>query len=949
MILVPALGLLLIPLSQQPRGRADSAIARARHTLEMAEHALERDSLAGISALWRSAPPSDRAARLGLAEIARLTYHLTESDSIARSIVRDGIEDNITVEARALPGRIAIDSANRALADSLLTLAERQAEQLGDSSSAADLLTLLARIRVRTGGSTAANLLLARGRAWLPSEDAYVGARLECVSAIVLSQAASAAALAHASRGIMLARQAGSLRAEGVCRESAAREWLRLGQPDSAIAAFRLAAEVQTRGRDRAGAAGTLSYLGEVLRLQGELGEARRALERSYLDAGASAGKTTQAWATLLLGQISAEVMDIADASARFVEAARLMQQEGDRWGEARVYDAEAALAIRTADPGAARTALDRAEAVMGSVSHPSWETLRPARELDLARLSGDRTEAWAELGEMRRIRRPGGAGWEGIDLDYLEGTLDLEAGRLSAAERAFLRVHSPPSLPPLHAAVLTRRAEVASRLGDLARSATLLDSASIFLDHWRASLSDRELRRAALAIPVDLVDPDLGRATIIGRLANGGRVEDAFRLAQSARARELLNRVIEHSALADTLPARAHTRNPPRDLSEIQQALKPEEALLDFVAGRRGETTTLFTVTRSAIQPQALPPADSLTPLIHHLESLLRIGDQSEALRRRLGTMLLGEAIRRLPPEVTRLMVIPDGPLHQAPWETFLLPDGSEVIDRYEVAILPSASVLAELRHRQRASSDAVVALGDPTLTGPGGDLPALPGAAREARAVGAGLLHSEILLGPAASRPAFQLAAARRLAVLHLAVHATVDDRAPNRTGILLASGPDDDGVVRLPELESMSIGADLVVLSACHTTGGQLLTGEGIVGLTSAMLGAGARTVIATAWPVTDEGAERMTRMFYRELRRGVSAGDALRRAKLAIRRSGGAASEWAAWQLVGDPALRVELIARSRWPYWVILALTALGLYRVGRSRPGFDSLIRPSVR
>lgn len=933
MIPAPAIALLLVAQGPHRPPRADSAAVRARRTLEAAEHALEHDSLPRLSARWRAAPPADRAARLGLAEIARLTYRLAEADSIARSIIREGIEDNIAVEARAMQGRIAIDSANRPLADSLLTLAARDAERLGDSASAADLLALLARVRVRTAGSDAASLLLARARRWLPAGDAYVGARLECVTAIVLSQRAGSGALAHAARGVTLARQAGSLRAEGVCRESAAREWLRLGETDSAIAAFREAAEAQTRGHDQAGAAGTLSYLGEVLRLRGELGEARRALEASYIDAAQSAGKTTQAWATLLLGQISAAVLDVEDASVRFRQAALLMHTEGDRWGEARVYDAEAALAIRAGDPGRAREALDRAEAVMGSVSNPGWETLRTARELDLARLSGDRAGARAEFERLRRLRTPGGAGWEGIDLDFLEGSLELEEGNYRAAARAFARVHAPASLPPLHAAVLTRRAEVAARLGDLGTAELLLDSASTFLDRWRASLNDRELRRAALAIPVDLVDPDLGTAGVIAALAQGGRAPAGFRLAESVRARELLDRVIGHAALADSLPARAHAMRGSHALEEIQRALRPDEALLDFVAGRRGEPTTLFAVTARDIRHWVLPPADSLAPLLHRLQSLLQAGDATGGLSRRVGTMLLGAVLPTFPAGITRLIVVPDGPLHDAPFETLRPNDDRALIERYEIAIVPSASLLVELRRRQGTSTDQVVAFGDPLRAGPLLELPALPGAAREARAVAAGLTHSRTLLGAAATSTAFRQAAAERLAVLHLAVHARVDSWGASHTGIVLAPGPSDDGVVRLPELESMHIGADLVVLSGCRTTGGQLVAGEGIVGLTSAMLGAGARAVVATAWPVTDEGAERMVRAFYEELRRGRSSGEALRAAKLEIRRQDGT-SEWAAWQLVGDPALRVRLTPRLHWPYWVAGVAMLLIIYRVG---------------
>ena len=60
------------------------------------------------------------------------------------------------------------------------------------------------------------------------------------------------------------------------------------------------------------------------------------------------------------------------------------------------------------------------------------------------------------------------------------------------------------------------------------------------------------------------------------------------------------------------------------------------------------------------------------------------------------------------------------------------------------------------------------------------------------------------------------------------------------------------------KLPIFELVS----LVVLSCCHRGRGRVLDGEGVVGITHAFLGAGARSVLVTLWAIDDEA----TMVFY-----------------------------------------------------------------------------------
>jgi CHAT domain-containing protein len=105
----------------------------------------------------------------------------------------------------------------------------------------------------------------------------------------------------------------------------------------------------------------------------------------------------------------------------------------------------------------------------------------------------------------------------------------------------------------------------------------------------------------------------------------------------------------------------------------------------------------------------------------------------------------------------------------------------------------------------------------------------------------------------------------------IIHFATHGVVTSRAPKcpPQPALLTSfgGQGSDGLLTFKEIFDLHLDADLVVLSACDTAGkasvaatqqAGLATGGDVAldGLVRAFVGAGARLVIASHWPVPDD---------------------------------------------------------------------------------------------
>jgi CHAT domain-containing protein len=89
-------------------------------------------------------------------------------------------------------------------------------------------------------------------------------------------------------------------------------------------------------------------------------------------------------------------------------------------------------------------------------------------------------------------------------------------------------------------------------------------------------------------------------------------------------------------------------------------------------------------------------------------------------------------------------------------------------------------------------------------------------------------------------------------------------------------VAPEPQSDGVLTAEEIAALDLAETwLVVLSACETGVGEARAGEGVLGLRRAFMMSGAKNLLMTLWPVSDETTAEIMRDFYRK---ALSSGDA-----------------------------------------------------------------------
>ena len=403
----------------------------------------------------------------------------------------------------------------------------------------------------------------------------------------------------------------------------------------------------------------------------------------------------------------------------------------------------------------------------------------------------------------------------------------------------------------------------------------------------------------------------------------------------ERARARAELDRLeLEASTLETRIakadPALAASRQPGfASLAQVREALAPDEALLSFqiapwrdLAGDFGGGSWLLVSTRDATRVYRLPDRTELRPAVTAFIGMFDARNSSEAGGASvLHKKLLAPALAELPPGVRHLVIVPDDFLHRLPFAALRPePGGSPLAVRYEIALAPSATLwLRWCKARPAPTDTTALVLADPVTLATRQDaageraatlltparLGKLPHARTEGKAVMRHLGRGELLVGEDASEAYVKRNGAGAFGLVHFAAHAVTDGVNPDRSGIYLSPGDSkEDGVLQVREITELDLDGRIVVLSTCESASGEILRGEGVMGLARAFFQAGAHTVVASLWPLRDDDGAALFDRFYRHLGKGTSVAAALQAAQRDRIDDGAPAEAWAGVVVLGD---------------------------------------------
>ncbi len=125
-----------------------------------------------------------------------------------------------------------------------------------------------------------------------------------------------------------------------------------------------------------------------------------------------------------------------------------------------------------------------------------------------------------------------------------------------------------------------------------------------------------------------------------------------------------------------------------------------------------------------------------------------------------------------------------------------------------------------------------------------------------------------AEVKLYNTASEKYMKSDSISKFRTIHIATHGFVNSENPELSGILLSPSDSvfNDGILSAGEIYNLKLNSDLVVLSACETGLGKFEKGEGVIGLTRALLYAGTKNIIVSLWQVSDASTSQLMIDFY-----------------------------------------------------------------------------------
>jgi CHAT domain-containing protein len=533
---------------------------------------------------------------------------------------------------------------------------------------------------------------------------------------------------------------------------------------------------------------------------------------------------------------------------------------------------------------------------------------------------------------------------WSELPRQFLLGKLLLENGDVETAKKAFDKLLELPQISAngeIYWMLLFDRGRIAEMERDDKHAIEMYTHAIEVIESQRSSINTEASKIGFVGNKQDVYD------RLVRLLFAHERYEEAFQYVERAKARALVDMLAARERFAKTDVHNQNTSDLIAKLDTAEQEAKLQDEtitadqsgkqraivikLKDEIRNADPELASFVTVTALDVAKiqQLLPPNETLIEyfgagdtlfafIVNHKEVrgvklevkglrrdvevfreniMISNSNQFKADGRALYEKLFQPMEKLI--ESKNLTIVPHGELHYLPF--YALQDKDVfLIDRYNIRILPSASVMTFLKDPPEGHAGNLLAFGNPDL---GNSTYDLPGAQYEAITIAKDQPKSKLLLRSQATETAVKRFG-QQFRYIHFATHGTFDAEKPLSSGLLMAGDVENDGTLTVGELYDLHLPVDLVTLSACETALGKVANGDDVVGFTRGFLYAGVSSIVSSLWKVDDQATSILMQKFYRSLKVSDKR-RALRTAQLKVKSTYNAHPYyWAGFQITGS---------------------------------------------
>lgn len=317
--------------------------------------------------------------------------------------------------------------------------------------------------------------------------------------------------------------------------------------------------------------------------------------------------------------------------------------------------------------------------------------------------------------------------------------------------------------------------------------------------------------------------------------------------------------------------------QNKPVTIEELQQKLPENTAMISYFEGEKTNTLFVFYISKKKYKIKEVKIdanfVGNMRALRNGIEFKAKMTYSKYA--HKLYKILFPFSI-----STDKLVLIPDGRLGTVPFEVLLTKQSGEAVLYKEMpflirkkAISYAYSATLALQTYQKKNNDAHGGFLVAPVNFESQNLVSLSATVQEINRIGELFKQKNILsrlyLYENASEEQIKSKELVNYRYIHLATHGVVNEENPQLSQIFFnANSNQQDGNLYAGEIYNLRCNADLISLSACQTGLGQITKGEGIIGLTRALLYAGAKNINVSLWSVADQSTSELMQYFYEE---------------------------------------------------------------------------------
>ncbi len=333
--------------------------------------------------------------------------------------------------------------------------------------------------------------------------------------------------------------------------------------------------------------------------------------------------------------------------------------------------------------------------------------------------------------------------------------------------------------------------------------------------------------------------------------------------------------------------------------IKNLQEKVNERTAIISYFTDDKNSRLYVFQITATNYAVDSYPITKEFDRNLSGLRNSLVFND---LITYKTAAIHLSELLipKNIPSSVKELVILPTGRLSIIPFETLFFKkikgesqweEFPYLINKYSVRYEFSAALILQKSKNSTTNTASIFLCAPVTFEKDG--LAELPGTASEVKEISqlfaSKKFLSELAIGKDANETKVKQGGLKNFSYVHFATHGIVDETNPELSRIYLNSTTtSEDGNLYAGEIYNMQLNADLVTLSACQTGLGKISKGEGVIGLSRALVYAGSKNIVVSFWSVADQSTANLMKVFYHQVLNNtqVNFSKALRAAKLTL---------------------------------------------------------------